>query len=154
MIAAPAMEIATKPPAMPPAMAGVFELLSLDGGGVGNPVEDAPEKEDVGATDTLDGPRIKDDVGVIVKLEALKFKEDVGVTVTLEALKIKEDVAHVGVIVTPEAPIIEPGLSSGESIKRRGVRSCYRSREKRKDRDDAHHQRHAIRWSSTSLSIL
>jgi hypothetical protein len=34
------------PPAMLPAIAGVFELLSLDGGGVGDPVEDALRKGD------------------------------------------------------------------------------------------------------------
>jgi hypothetical protein len=60
------MEIAAIPPTTPPAIAPEFELWPTRVGAVGDIVEDVLEvfvealaiEEDVGARDTLDGPRI------------------------------------------------------------------------------------------------
>jgi hypothetical protein len=50
------METPTIEPTTPPAMAAEFTLLPFEGGGVGNPVEEALEEE---VTDAFEGPMIE-----------------------------------------------------------------------------------------------
>jgi hypothetical protein len=81
------MEIAAIPPTTPPAIAPVFELLPTMEV-VDEVVEDVLEvveeklavEEDVGATDTLDGPRIAPGAssGLSIKRSGVRTRSDEG----------------------------------------------------------------------------